>query len=155
MPIHSRVASAPQSSVNENILGLFQVQQPFGRVLVIHNDRHLSHFLPVYLSRIGLEAVYTDNAHDGYRRFLNNRFDMVMTDLGVIGAWTMACHCKAHCPATPVMLLIDRIEGTFFEQIMRYAIDAWLVKPFDFFALKDQLRKIFNTTHFERLFADA
>lgn len=147
---HSGVKSVLESSVSDNILGLLPEQPPLGRALVIQDNRHLARLLPIYLDKMRLEAVYADNAYDGYKNFLTGRFDMILADLGVMGAWTMVCHFKQHYPATPVMLFFDRIGENLPDGLMDYDIDAWLVKPFGLFALRDRFRQRLNIIQSQR-----
>ncbi|MBA3027514.1 MAG: response regulator transcription factor [Desulfobacteraceae bacterium] len=123
---------------------LMHNEKPTDRVLVIYDDQHLHQFLPMYFSKVGIRAVYSDNVQDGYGKFLAAPVEMVFADMGVLGTWTLACHIKKQYPNIPVVLMMDQRGEYYIERVKENGIDSVLIKPFGLNALKNKIREIYD-----------
>ncbi|MGB4782602.1 response regulator, partial [Candidatus Methylomirabilis sp.] len=102
------------------------------KLLVIDDDPLLTQTLGELLRILGHEAAIATSGEEGLTRLAAERFDMVLTDLGMpeMSGWEVAQAVKARWPQLPVILVTgwgdtvehDRLEGT--------GVDVVLAKPY-------------------------
>ncbi|CBE68778.1 MAG: PAS domain S-box protein [Candidatus Methylomirabilis oxygeniifera] len=110
-------------------------------LLVIDDDPLLAETLSVSLRLLGHEATVATSGKEGLTRLTTERFDLVLTDLGMaeMSGWEVAKAVKARWPTCPVILVTgwgdalesDRLEGT--------GVDLVLAKPYTMAQLQDAL----------------
>jgi CheY-like chemotaxis protein len=86
-----------------------------GRVLVIDDEKEVGDVLRDLLTREGHDVVVCAEAEDGLARLQQERFDLVVTDLGMPGlsGWEVARRVGLARPGIPVAMITgwgDRIE---------------------------------------------
>lgn len=125
----------PVAEVTAEVAALPAAPPPLAvplRLLIIDDDPLLAETLGELLRTLGHEAAIATSGEEGLTRLAAERFDLVMTDLGMPGmsGWDVARVARARWPQLPVILVTgwgdvieqDRIEGT--------GVDAVLAKPY-------------------------
>ena len=102
------------------------------KLLVIDDVPLLAETLSDLLRLLGHEATIATGGKKGIARLTAERFDMVMTDLGMpeMSGWEVAQAVKARWPQLPVILVTgwgDALEG---EPLESRGVDAVLAKPY-------------------------
>lgn len=102
------------------------------RVLVIDDEEEIREVLVELLRGQGHAVVGCADGRSGLARFEAERFDLVITDLGMPGlsGWEVAAAVKRRSPALPVALITgwgDRIDP---EEARAKGVDHLVAKPF-------------------------
>jgi signal transduction histidine kinase/CheY-like chemotaxis protein len=98
--------TTPAAAVN----GVRKVSAPLTnslRILVVEDEESIRRFLTTALTQLGHRPRLTANAHEGLAAFAEERFDVVLTDLGLPGVSgeEVARTVARRSPETPVILL--------------------------------------------------
>ncbi|MFH2043672.1 MAG: response regulator [Pseudomonadota bacterium] len=106
------------------------------RILVVDDDNALCNLLAIMLSELKFEVKSVNNAYDALDLFINEEFELVLTDIQMPGmnGWELACNIKKTSPETPVILMTGMIKDAVIEGMKNGHADSVLFKPF---ALKD------------------
>jgi len=109
------------------------------RLLVIDDDPLLAETLSNLLRILGHETAIAASGEEGLMRLAAERFDLVMTDLGMpeMSGWEVAKAVKARWPKLPVILVTgwgDALEG---ERPGSGGVDTVLAKPYTVAQLQD------------------
>jgi DNA-binding NtrC family response regulator len=101
------------------------------RVLVVDDDDILREFLDQALTAINIEARSVSNAYDALDLLINEKFELVLTDIQMPGmdGWELATNIKKSSPEIPVILM----TGMQMEQVKKIknnSYDFILHKPF-------------------------
>lgn len=117
-------------------------------LLVIDDDPLLAETLSMFLRLMGHEATVATSGKEGLTRLAAERFDLVLTDLGMLemSGWEVAKMVKARWPTCPVIMVTgwgdalesDRLEGT--------GVDVVLAKPYTMAQLQDAITKAVTFT---------
>lgn len=124
LPVPSKLRSAPEPKS-------MPIAKP-GRILVIDDDELVRTLLSDVLQTVGHTVVQAAGGREGLRRFHQDDFDLVLTDLGMpeCSGWEVAAAVKKIAPQTPVALItgwgltIDR------GKLEEAGVDLILNKPF-------------------------
>ncbi len=133
----AQVAAAevvPPPAVQPPIIGSLNL-------LVIDDEPLLAETLGEFLRILGHKAAIATSGKEGLTLLATERFDVVMTDLGMpeMSGWEVAQAVKARWPQLPVILVTgwgDALEG---EQPESRGVDAVLAKPYTEAQLKHAL----------------
>ena len=111
---------------------LAAVAGPAARVLVIDDEADIREVILDILGRAGYRVEVAVDGHQGLAKFDADRFDMVLTDLGMprLSGWEVADAVKARSPETPVVLITGWGATVSDEQLAAHRIDRLLAKPF-------------------------
>ncbi len=114
-----------------------------GRVLVIDDEPEVAEVLRDVLAGDGHQVVVCHDGEAGLAAFGKDRFDLVITDLGMPGVsgWEVARQVKSSRPGTPVAMVTgwgDRIDTV--EAAAR-GVELVLSKPFK----REQVRELVGT----------
>lgn len=107
------------------------------RLLVIDDEPLLGETLADLLRLLDHEAIVATSGEMGLARLRAERFDLLITDLGMAGmsGWEVARASRAYCPELPVILVTgwgDQLEPA---QLAGSGIDAVVAKPYTLQAL--------------------
>lgn len=96
-------------------------------VLVVDDQSEMQDIVTDMLSSLGHESATCATAKDGYSRYVNGAFDVVLisADLPQEEGHTLAQWIKSHRVEMPVVMMADAGAGEMIE-----LVDAILVKPF-------------------------
>jgi len=111
------------------------------RLLVIDDDPLLGETLADLLRLLGHEVVVVTSGEEGLARLDAERFDLLITDLGMAGisGWEVARVSCARRPELPVIFVTgwgDQLEPA---QLTEYGIDAVVAKPYTVHSLLEGL----------------
>ena len=84
------------------------------------------------LDFMGFEVALADNGVEALSLFLENSFDLVLTDLEmpIMDGWSLT-HCiKERSPNTPVVLMTGADRETVLNKVKSAPIDSVIFKPF-------------------------
>lgn len=117
----------------EGMPRIYRVTRP-ARILVIDDDPAVRDILARMLSARGHQVAVASDAEEGVRRFEEEKFDLVFTDLGMpkMSGWDVGKAIKRLDRETPVAVItgwgleLDRLK------MRESGIDLVLTKPFSF-----------------------
>jgi len=101
-------------------------------ILVIDDEPEIRNSLSEILSLEGHRVTVAKNGKEGILAFKTNRFDMVLTDLGMPGmsGWQLAKEIKELSPRTPVAIITGWGLQPDPQQMRRAGVDLFIEKPF-------------------------
>lgn len=103
------------------------------RVLAVDDNASMRTFLYDALSLLGYEVVAAANGADGFEQFIQNSFDLVITDCQMPGmdGWQLASLVKNVSTRTPVIMVTGQDEDKVKDKIQGGNIDFIIFKPFE------------------------
>jgi signal transduction histidine kinase len=112
-----------------------QAQRPL-HVLVVDDDSQVRDLLSSALAQDGHEVTLANHGVEGLRKFLDGKFDLVMTDQAMPGMSgdQMATAIKQFAPLTPIVLLTG--FGQFLGKEKFPSVDVLASKPIGIPALR-------------------
>ena len=101
-------------------------------VLVVEDDPNARKLLTHMLSAAGHKIVETDDGDEAIRLLDAQRFDLVITDLGLpnITGSGIIMHAHAKWPQLPVILITGYLGKTAAQQLLNEYVE-YIPKPLD------------------------
>jgi putative two-component system response regulator len=100
-------------------------------------------------TQLMLEEFFDDittaiDGEDGYDKFLNDSFDMIITDINMpkMTGVEMSSKIRETNQDIPILIISAHNEATYFLETIKIGIDGYLLKPIDL----DQFMVIINKT---------
>jgi signal transduction histidine kinase/CheY-like chemotaxis protein len=114
------------------------------RILVIEDEESIRRFLDVGLTQQGHHAVLTSNGEEGLAAFATERFDVVLTDMGLPGVSgkEVARTVTQRSPGTPVILLTGWADQIQAEATALEGVTRILGKPVTLSVLANTLQAV-------------
>ena len=116
------------------------------RVLLVEDDPDNRDAMAALLALSGFTVTQADCGAAGVRAFSPERFDVVLTDLGLpdMDGWQVAGEIKQLAPLTPVALITGWGLNLDEDEIRRRGVDLLIKKPLD---PRGFLRQLENLAH--------
>ena len=114
-----------------------------GKVLVVDDNNDLRIVVSKMLSRLGYEVSSADSGENGLSIFLENKFDIVLSDYempGIDGV-AFACSVKKSSPCTPVVIMTGAGKETVFSREST-AVDEVISKPFTLAEIDETIQNL-------------
>jgi len=107
---------------------------PFARILVIDDEDSVRSVLSQMLRAKGYQVAVASNGEEGIERFKNEKFDLVLTDLGMprISGWDVGKALKRLDPKVPIAMITGWGMELNREKMNESGIDLIVSKPFNF-----------------------
>jgi DNA-binding NtrC family response regulator len=120
-----------ESYVNRKINDM-EITMP-KRILVVDDDPMIRDMLCRLLNALGFVVKSFDNAFDALNSFINEVFELVLTDIQIPGmnGWELAFNIKKVSPDTPVILITGMTKDDVEEEMKNSRADSILFKPFN------------------------
>ncbi len=101
-------------------------------ILVIDDEPEIRNSLSEILSLDGHTVTVAKDAKEGLSAFKTNRFDMVLTDLGMpdMSGWQLAKEIKELHPKIPVAIITGWGLQPDRQRMKRAGVDLFIAKPF-------------------------
>ena len=95
------------------------------------------------LSRLGYEVSSADSGENGLSIFLENKFDIVLSDYEMPGmdGVAFACSVKKSSPCTPVVIMTGAGKETVFSREST-AVDEVISKPFTLAEINETIQNL-------------
>ena len=102
------------------------------RILVAEDNKAIRDAVSGFLEFIGYEVALAINGIEALAVFLENSFDLVLTDfeMPAMDGLSLAGHIKARSPSTPVILLTGADRETVLKKVEKGPVDSVIFKPF-------------------------
>jgi DNA-binding NtrC family response regulator len=102
------------------------------RVLMVDDDASMRAILYDALSILGYEVVAAGNGTEGFEQFIQNTFDLVITDCKMPGmdGWQLSALVKKVSTRTPVIMVTGQDKYAVTEKMQESDIDYIMFKPF-------------------------
>jgi CheY-like chemotaxis protein len=102
------------------------------RILVVDDNKNIQNVLSWMLCSMGFEVGFADNGIEALVIFVENPFDLVLTDLEMplMDGSSLAHFIKEMSPNTPVILLTGADRETVWNKAKSESIDSIIFKPF-------------------------
>jgi signal transduction histidine kinase/ActR/RegA family two-component response regulator len=104
------------------------------RILVIDDEDAVRDILSQMLRAEGHRVVLASDGEEGIKRFQNEEFDIIFTDLGMpkISGWEVSKRIKGINPKVPIAMITGWGMEVNREKMSESGIDLIVSKPFDF-----------------------
>jgi CheY-like chemotaxis protein len=114
------------------------------RVLLVEDDPDNREAMESLLELSGFEVIAADSGAAGVQAFAPDRFDVVVTDLGLpdMDGWQVAAEIKQRSPAVPVALITGWGLNLDGAEIRRRGVDLLVKKPLDPSGFLDQIENL-------------
>jgi CheY-like chemotaxis protein len=102
------------------------------RILVADDNKTIQDVVSKILDFMGFEVALAGNGVEALALFIENSFDLVLTDLEmpIMDGWSLT-HCiKERSPNTPVVLMTGADRETVWKKAERGPVDSVIFKPF-------------------------
>jgi len=115
-------------------------------ILVVDDEQAIRAALADTLAFLGYEVATASNGTEGLRLFLDNSFELVVTDVQMLGmdGWTLAQRIKEASPNTPVVLITGSEKEMILKKAKGNSIDSVLFKPFTLEELQQTLQGVLD-----------
>lgn len=129
-----RLLKAPSKPVAKGLEEIPRSETRPARILVIDDEDSVRDILSRMLRVKGHQVVVTSNGEEGIERFKTEKFDLVLTDLGMpkVSGWEVGKAVKGLNPKVPVAMItgwgIELDRGKMSDS----GIDLVISKPFNF-----------------------
>jgi CheY-like chemotaxis protein len=102
------------------------------RILVADDNKAIRNVVAWFLEFMGFEVALAANGIEALAVFLENSFDLVLTDLQMpaMDGLSLARHIKERSSSTPVILLTGSDRETVWKKVERSLVDSVIFKPF-------------------------
>jgi DNA-binding response OmpR family regulator len=102
------------------------------RVLIVEDSARVAAFVVHDLERAGLEVIVAENTEVARKRTANERFDLVILDLGppVRSRFDLLRSLRAAQPELPILLLMERAEPAMGAEALAAGATDYLTAPF-------------------------
>jgi CheY-like chemotaxis protein len=103
-----------------------------GRILVAEDNKSIQEIVSRLLKFMGFEVALAGNGVEALLLFLENSFDLVLTDLEMpmMDGWSLT-HCiKERSPNTPIVLMTGADRETVLKKVKSAPFDSVIFKPF-------------------------
>jgi len=117
---------------------------PSARVLVVEDEQALRSILRRMLEEMGHQVEEAPSGREGIERFRREKFDLVITDLGMPGmtGWDVAEAVHEAAPAVPIIMVTGWGMDLPKEVCERRGVTRLLSKPFDAKRLRRVLHEV-------------
>jgi CheY-like chemotaxis protein len=107
-------------------------QRTKSSILVVENNKNVQNALSWMLCSMGFEVGLADNGLEALAIFVENPFDLVLTDLEMplMDGSSLAHFIKEMSPKTPVILLTGADRESVWSKAKSESIDSVIFKPF-------------------------
>ena len=102
------------------------------RILLADDNKAIRVAVAELLEFIGYEVALAINGIEALAAFLENSFDLVLTDfeMPAMDGLSLAGHIKERSPSTPVILLTGSDNEAVLKKVERGPVDSVIFKPF-------------------------
>jgi len=114
------------------------------RILVIDDDENILDVISDMLELLDHEVVTASSGEEGVEKFKNDKFDLVMTDLGMpgISGWDVTKFCKSFNPNVPVLMVSGWGNQIDDDMVNSSGLDGILAKPFEISKIKAMIQEV-------------
>jgi CheY-like chemotaxis protein len=104
----------------------------FQHILVVDDNETIRSVVSDMLVQMDLEVSSVETGEKGIDLFLNNNFDLVITDFSMPGmnGIDLANQIKKESPATVIVLMTGEEKEVILSRIKGLSVDQVLFKPF-------------------------
>lgn len=104
------------------------------KVLYVEYDKSISNSMIRYLSNFFKLVVYSPNGQDGLRKYKEDKFDMVITDLSMpkMNGIDMIKEIKETDDLQVVIITSVHSDSEYLQEAIKIGVDGYIIKPFDF-----------------------
>lgn len=114
------------------------------QVLYVEDDVHIFDEMTRYLKKIFLEVVTASNGFLGLEAYKSGKFELVITDLSmpVMNGIDMLQEIKKIDESQNVLITSAHTESEYMFAAIKLGVDGYIIKPFEFNQLNQELYKI-------------
>lgn len=114
------------------------------RVLYVEDDLSIKQSMDSYLSKFFLEVVSAENGKQGLEEYVKGSFDLIITDLSmpIMNGIEMIAKIKEINDEQAVLVTSAHSESEYTVSAIEAGIDGYIIKPFNFTQLNQELYKI-------------
>lgn len=113
-------------------------------ILIIDDDDNIREVISEVLEVLGHSVKSAPSGEEGLKLFKKEKFDLVITDLGMPGmsGWEVTRICKSLKPSVPVMMISGWGHQIDEEMVNQSKLDGILGKPFEIDKIKNMIQEV-------------
>lgn len=114
------------------------------KILIIDDDDNIREVVCEILEVLGHKVKSTSTGEEGIKLYKEEKFDLVITDLGMPGmsGWEVTRVCKSLKPSVPVMMISGWGNQIDEEMVNQSKLDGVLAKPFEIIKIKNMVQNV-------------
>lgn len=114
------------------------------KVLYVEDDLGIGETMREYLKKFFSRVVYCVNGLEGLKAYQLQKFDIVVTDLSMpkMNGLDMIAQIKSINEDQAILITTAHSESDYIFSAIKSGIDGYIIKPFDFMQLNQELFKI-------------
>ncbi|MEA2073286.1 MAG: response regulator [Campylobacterota bacterium] len=118
-------------------------------VLYVEDDDSIRNSMHVYLKKFFFKVVAAEDGLEGLDLYKKETFDIVITDLSMprMNGLEMITNLKKINPKQAVLVTSAHSESDYMMGAIKAGIEGYVIKPFDFHQLNQELMKIIENLH--------
>lgn len=119
------------------------------KLLYVEDDASIRRSMEEYLRKFFFEVVVANNGQEGLTRYKEGVFEIVITDLSmpIMNGLEMLEKIKQLNPQQLTLVTSAHGESEYMVGAIKTGIDGYIIKPFDFIQLNEELFKIVEKLH--------
>jgi putative nucleotidyltransferase with HDIG domain len=114
------------------------------RVLYVEDDLEIQKIMHEYLKKFFLHVSVANDGLEGLKFYKKETFDIVITDLSMpnMNGLDMIEKIREINKEQIILITTAHTSSEYMSRAIKYGVDGYIIKPFDFFQLNGELFKI-------------
>ena len=115
-------------------------------VLYVEDDLSIQNTMRRYLEKFFVKVDVANDGVDGFARYIDNNYDLVITDLSMpnMNGIDMLHQIRERSEEQSVLITSAYSDAEYLLDAIKLGIDGYIIKPFDYEQLNNELYKISN-----------
>jgi CheY-like chemotaxis protein len=116
----------------------------FHQILVVDDNATIRSVVSDMLTKMDLKVSSVENGEKGMDLFLNNKFDLVITDFNMPGmsGIDLANQIKKKSPSTAIVLMTGDDKEVILSSVKGTSVDHILFKPFTLAKMTETVQEL-------------
>lgn len=117
------------------------------RILVVEDNEAVCSMIEMFLAKEGYESIFVHNGEDGYRKFLEEEWELIILDWMLPGMDGVTL-CRRIRETSTVPIIILTAKDSESDQVigLEFGADDYVTKPFSPLALMARIKAILRRT---------
>jgi len=113
-------------------------------ILYVEDDLYIQDMMVQYLEKFFNLVECASDGHEGLEKFKAKKFDIVITDLSMpnMSGIDMLLKIKEQNKEQDILITTAHSESEYMVEAIKIGIDGYIIKPFEFHQLNNELFKI-------------
>jgi len=121
-------------------------------LLYIEDDKNAREITLIILKEFISNITIAVDGEDGYNKFCNENFDLIITDINMpkLNGLELIEKIREKNQEIPILVLSAHNDNNFFIQSIKLGVDGYLIKPIDLEQLQQALLKVVTKIKYKK-----